>query len=493
MIHTWGTESPPRKRKEMKLLLIIIVAVLAWGRPESGFSQERDQPPALDLARAIQTALENHPRIEAARFREQASEERVTQAFSGFLPRLDLNESFQRTNNPMFAFGTKLNQGEIALEDFAPDRLNDPAGINNFATSLALKWPIFDKGQTWHGWRQARLGKESTNLTAARTRQWVIADTALAYLGLLMAAQRLELANATLETARAHLRLVASRYERGFVVKSDVLQGQVRIADVEQQIIDAEADVAVGRARLNVAMGVLPDSVYQITGALDAGKPLARTLEDWVGEALAKRPDLKELEVQEGMSREETDKQRAANLPSLDLVSNYEINTESFERSADNYTIGAVLSFNLFSGYRDSSKIREAEASLREVMALQRHLKQQISMETRRAFFLADSAWRRIQVTEAAVDQAEEALRIISNRYGAGLLTILDLLNGELTLQQARTNRFRSIHDYQAARVQLALAVGLLDETFRLTGEIRESGDRGLKKEEDGGPAGPSN
>jgi outer membrane protein len=463
--------SYPAMCKTMKHVLIILMAVLVGGRAVLVFSQESVQPTALDLAAAIQMALENHPSIEAARFREQASQERINQAFSGFLPRLDLNESFQRTNNPMYAFGTKLNQGEIAPEDFAPDRLNHPNGINNFGTSMALKWPIFDKGQTWHGWRQARLDKESTDLMAARTRQLVIADTAMAYLGLLMAAQRLELANETLKTARAHLRLVESRYERGFVVKSDVLQARVRIADVEQQIIDAEAEVTVGRARLNVAMGVLPDSHHQITGTLQPGGPLVRTLEDWVGEALAKRPDLKELEVQEGMSREETDKQRAANLPSLDLVSNYEINTESFENSADNYTIGAVLSFNLFSGFRDSSKAREAEASLREVMALRRNLRQQISMETRRAFVLAHSAWRRIQVAEATVDQAEEALRIISNRYSEGLLTILDLLNGELTLQQARTNRFRSIHDYQAARVQLALAVGLLDETFRLAGD----------------------
>jgi TolC family type I secretion outer membrane protein len=479
MIHAWGTESQRRKRKGMKVLLIITVAAFTWGglaRPpcgkaESGLSQEHGQPPALDLAKAIQTALQNNPRIEAARFREQASEERVTQAFSGFLPRLDLNESFQRTSNPMFAFGTKLNQGEIAPEDFDPDRLNHPDAINNFATQLALKWPIFDKGQTWHNWRQARLDKESAGLMGARTRQWVIADTVMAYVGLLMARQRLTLANETLETAQAHLRLAVSRYDRGFGVKSDVLQARVRIADVEQQIIDAETEVAVGRARLNVAMGVSPDLHYEITGKLDPGEPLAQTLEHWVSEALATRPDLKELEVQEWAAREEADKRKAANLPSFDIVSNYEINTESFETSEDNYTVGAVVSFNLFSGYRDSAKAREAEASLREVKALRRHLSQQVSIETKQAFLRAQSAWRRIRVAEAAVDQAEEALRIISNRYREGLLTILDLLNGELAVQQARTNRFRSLHDYQTARVQLALAVGLLDETFRLTGE----------------------
>jgi outer membrane protein len=148
-------------------------------------------------------------------------------------------------------------------------------------------------------------------------------------------------------------------------------------------------------------------------------------------------------------------------------VGNYEVNTENFSDSADNYTIGATINFNLFSGQHDSARVREARAGLRQATARIEDLKAQIRVQTRRAFLQSRSAWQRIQVARAAVIQAEEALRIVGNRYRNGLMTIVDLLNAELALQAARTNHLRAIHDYQAAKARLVLAAGTLDENFR--------------------------
>ena len=56
-----------------------------------------------------------------------------------------------------------------------------------------------------------------------------------------------------------------------------------------------------------------------------------------------------------------------------------------------------------------------------------------------------------------AVTQAEEALRIVRNRYQNGLFTIVDLLNSELALQQAHTNYLQAVHDYKVANASLML------------------------------------
>jgi outer membrane protein TolC len=90
-----------------------------------------------------------------------------------------------------------------------------------------------------------------------------------------------------------------------------------------------------------------------------------------------------------------------------------------------------------------------------------------VRVETEQAFLEARSAWQRIAVAEKAVEQAEEGLRIVKNRYNSGLLTIVDLLDSEVTLQRARTRHFQSLHDYKVARIRLALAAGVLDEDFR--------------------------
>jgi len=89
-----------------------------------------------------------------------------------------------------------------------------------------------------------------------------------------------------------------------------------------------------------------------------------------------------------------------------------------------------------------------------------------VRVETQRAYYQAQSAWQSIDVARQAVDQAEEGLRIVGNRYAGGLLTIVDLLDAQVALQQARTRHFKAMHDYKVARIDLALASGSIDKDF---------------------------
>jgi outer membrane protein TolC len=90
-----------------------------------------------------------------------------------------------------------------------------------------------------------------------------------------------------------------------------------------------------------------------------------------------------------------------------------------------------------------------------------------VRVETQKAFYQSQSAWQRIKVARSAVSQAEEGLRIVANRYQNGLLTIVDLLDAQVALQQAQTGHFRALHDYKTARIDLALATGTMNEKFR--------------------------
>jgi len=143
------------------------------------------------------------------------------------------------------------------------------------------------------------------------------------------------------------------------------------------------------------------------------------------------------------------------------------MDTEDFSRTANNYTVGLLLRFNLFSGFENEWKVNEALANMQQVKAVIKQFELGIEVETRRAFFHTQSAFERIKVAEAAVSQAEESLRIVRNRYENGLFTIVDLLDSEMALQQARTHYLRSNHDYTVAMAQLYLAVGTMDENFR--------------------------
>jgi outer membrane protein TolC len=183
--------------------------------------------------------------------------------------------------------------------------------------------------------------------------------------------------------------------------------------------------------------------------------------------ALSLRPEIKQLQNQEIIAQEEISKSKAAHLPSVNLMGNYEFNTEDFSEWGDNYTVGAMVNLNIFSGRRLSARTVQARAALNEIGARQADLKLGILVQTRQAFLQAQSARKRILVAAAAVNQAEETLRIVRNRYETGLLNIVALLDAELALQHARTNHFKAAHDYKVAAAQLALAAGTIDENFQ--------------------------
>ena len=122
---------------------------------------------------------------------------------------------------------------------------------------------------------------------------------------------------------------------------------------------------------------------------------------------------------------------------------------------------------NLYSGQRISSRTVAAKSMAAKALAMRQGVALKVRVETQKAFYQAQSAWQRIDVAGSAVDQAEEGLRIVGNRYGGGLLTFVDLLDAQVALQQARIQLFRALHDDKVARIDLALAAGVIDRHFQ--------------------------
>ena len=431
-------------------------------------AQNTPLPEPLTLSEAIQMAVEQNPRVKAARFQVEMVKSEVIQARSGFFPQIYFTETFNRTTNPMWAVGTKMNQGDITQADFDAAKLNDPDAINNFASAVSMSWLVYNGGQTKIGWKQAQQNHVAASLMLKRTGQEVITRTAKTYVGLLLAQKNLVVIVQTLETAKANLKMVRSRFESGFVVKSDFLRANVRIAELEQQRLEAESQVKVAQAMLNASMGITTNKPLNLITPFKKCEETKGPVEQWINIALSNRPDLERMRYQEDMAKKEIDKSRAGHFPDLELVGNYEINSEDFSDTEDNYTIGAVMHVNLFSGHRISAKTKAARSSLLRIQEFRKGMELNVGVQTRESFLKAQSAWKRIRVAKTAVAQAEEGLRIVRNRYNNGVLTIVALLDAEVACQQARTSHFKALHDYKVARIQLALAAGTIDKNFGL-------------------------
>ncbi len=447
--------------------VLLILLGLAMGSPWPPILLAEEPDETLTLAEAVDAAIKNNPQVLVARHAADAAAARITTARSGLLPQVDVAETFNRTNSPLWAFGTKLNQGSIESEDFAPDALNEPDAINNFNTALTLSWNLYDGGRTRIGWDQARQGREAADLGLVRATQQVIAQAARAYVGLLLARENLVVIEQSLDTSRAQLRLVEDRFDGGLAVKSDVLRARVHIAQLEQQRLAAGSQVQVAQAVLYAAMGREDSGSIAPTTSLENCLPTRGAMDEWIERALTHRPDLRQVDIQAAVAEQGIARAEAGHLPRLDLHGNYEHNSEDFSESQDNYTVGAVVRVNLYSGRRISSEAATARSTAAEARAARRARQLAVRVETQRAYYLAQSTWQSIDVARQAVLQAEEGLRIVGNRYAGGLLTIVDLLDAQVALQQARTLHYRAMHDYKVARIELALAAGTISRDFR--------------------------
>jgi outer membrane protein TolC len=420
--------------------------------------------PELRLSEAVTTALEKHPALRAAGHQAEAAASGVDQARAGFFPRVDFSEGFSRSDNPVYAFGSLLNQGRFTAADFAVDKLNHPDPITNWRTNLSGSVPLFLGGRTILGYQQAQLGRIAAEQGRLRTEQEVIFGVIRAYSAVLLSREALSTVQTSVRTAEANLAAAESRYEAGLVVASDALAARVRLARLREEAIAAANQVRLSRAALNEAMGLPLGQAHRLIGQLDLPPALSEQLDALEEAARTQRPDYRQLDLEVQRLEKDVLRTKGAILPTMHLMGNYEINNQNFASNGqDSWSVGVVLNLNLFNGGGDHARIVEAQANYQRAVAQRERMANAIGLEVHDAFLAHQTARERVAVAREAVTQAEESLRIVQDRYDAGLTTIVELLDSETAVTAARTNVTRTLYDATVSLARLDLSLGRLD------------------------------
>ena len=97
------------------------------------------------LSEAIARARAHNPDAGSAAAAEREAADRVTQARGGYFPKVDVAESWQRGNHPVFVFSSLLAQRQFTAADFALDALNHPDATDNFRTAFSVEQSLFDR------------------------------------------------------------------------------------------------------------------------------------------------------------------------------------------------------------------------------------------------------------------------------------------------------------------------------------------------------------
>ncbi len=415
----------------------------------------------LGLKDAISIALEKNPARKMALADSQIAGGQVKLAQSGFLPRVSFSETATVGNDPVYAFGTRLRQGRFTQNDFALSNLNYPEPIGNFSSRFGGQWNLFDSFAKNYQLRGAKLMQQSSLKQLGRADQEVVYRVIDSYLAIGVARKQLDVAEHMVATAQAMLDSSTARVETGSAVESDALSARVNLASRQQEVIRAKSALQLAITQFETALGAPLAPGQQPAAALTERTNLtAAPLEETEARALKQRPDLQAIASQVEAQQNGVKAAKAAYGPRLDVFGSWQADNPSmFSGGSNNWVTGAELRIDLLSRDREA-RLSIEKATLSKAEAAQKMAENNIRLDVRRAWLEHDASRQMLDVSRASVQQADESLRMVRDRYEAGLATITDLLRAEDADRSSQTNYWQSVYRYIVSYAALELAAG---------------------------------
>ena len=419
------------------------------------------QSPGLTLRQAIDRALGSNPQAAIARANQNDAAAAAAQARTQLLPQLNFTEDVSRGNDPVYVFGERLRQQQFTQADFALNSLNRPQPIGNFSTRLSGSWLAFDSFRTEREIRRAALYRQSAASAATAATQQIVLRVVGAYQEALYARRQVEVAEHEEQTAQALLTQADDHVKAGLAVESDRMAAQVNLALRKEESIAAHGDLDLAWADLREAMGA-PD--MQVTGLqpIEARSFPAGALADEVAMAMKMRSDLAAMGQAEQAQAESVAAARSDFGPRVSAYGNWEEDRGSITGAGgNNWVAGVQIGIDILPIGKREQLARETAAKQRADAQLAQQ-RSQVRLDVSRAHIQRETAELSLATAHAAMDQSAESLRIVKNRYGAGLATITDLLRAEDAERESQSNYWRAVYGNAMAYAQLLYAQGTL-------------------------------
>ncbi len=417
----------------------------------------------LTLEQAVRKALESNPDLAMDAPAKAAADLDLAASKAGYRPRLDFEQSFLGGNNPVYVFGTLLTQRNFTAADFALPSLNTPDPLANLQTRVTAQQNLWDFGRTRQRVESARLGVGMADLAHEdHVRQTVLAVIE-AYHSISLAHANAASAEAALASAEAMIKQAQSRVESGLAVEADLLRSQVYLASARQQQIEARGQEDIARAQLNRLMGMPLDHAAGETVQLTRADYVLPTEAALTAELQKRRPDYLRLQDEVRQAELEAQGRKSQFWPTLGLFGTWEADNPSFtEAGGTNWIAGLNLRWNIYAGGGDSAQLKAARQRLEQKRLQLQAMDSAMALEVRQALIRVRAADQQVLAMQAADAQSQESLRILRNRYDAGLATMTDLLSAEAARSQARTDLAAATYRQRLSYAQMEYAAGVL-------------------------------
>jgi outer membrane protein len=417
--------------------------------PVPRVSPASSAPPILTLAQAESIAIANQPRILAAQLRSRAAAQRIREARSGLFPTI----AFNATGVAVADSGTATAAGALTTSSIS----------DRFAYGGNLVQMVTDFGRT-----TALIGSERS-LAEAQKDQATLTGAQI----------RLNVRSAYFQVMDAEAVLHAAREARGnrqLILRqiNALAQGQLRSTlDVSfAGVLESEAELAVVQAESSVQQ-----QLVHLAGAMGQSQAITASLAEealppelppdpstFLTRAMAQRADLSAAISEQHAADRFADSERRLSYPTLNALGAagqipYHDRTLQGNYAAAGFNLSIpVFNGGLFAARRNEAAL-EASARSKDVEEAELEVNEQVQDQ----WYQANEAFRSLDVSARLVVQSKEALRLAQARYEAGLGSIVELNEAQLSETSAEITAAGANYTYLTRRAELDYAAGLLN------------------------------
>ena len=413
-------------------------------------AQQAVPPPAplqVTLTEAVRRALEVQPAVIQARGQQRTADANQLAAAGAFLPTLSIGGSSNNASSNRYNSAT----GQI---------ITVPSNTSYFG-SVNAGLVLFDGFQRIATKRASSATAEAADAGFTNQRAQVTATTHELFFTALAAQELVRVAEAQLERAREEREIAVNKFQAGAATRSDTLTATVDVGTARLALLQANANMATAQANLGRQVGV----DQQVRALRDTVFP---PLPDTIGlrqEALTSSPQVLQALAQARTARAEVSVARSEYWPtvSASYSSGYTgldapwTTTQSY---VNNWSLRFSVNWPLFNGFsREADQVSAGVArDLAEAQATDARLR--INAELTQQLAAVATGYAQIEIADANVAAAQEALRVTQERYRLGAGTLLDLLTAQANITQAQVNQVQARFNYLIARAQAEALVG---------------------------------
>ncbi len=402
------------------------------------------------LENALTYALAHNPDARLALHRIAAAQGGLQQANAAFMPQVQFQSSYMRTDNPMQAFGSILNQRSV----HRVPNFDDVPDVDNLNLRGLASVPLYAGGRNAAGRHAAKAYEAAAKMNSEAIRNQLAYEVSRAFYNVLKTREFIRATEAGVRSFSNNLAIAQKRLDGGTLLKSDVLDVKVRLAQAREDLVRARNAYALSERALRNLLGIEQGEFTVADTAPTLAVP--QTVD------YTHRPELAASYQQQRAAEAEVRRAKSTYWPSVNAFGSLDYDYGwRFEGSSRSYTAGVMLQWNLWDGNLTRGKVREAKANLETAQEEERKLRLGIDLEVEQARIRLREANERLAVTETVIAQAQESVDLTRSRFEQGLAISTQLIDAETALVAARVRRAEAEGDQRIAIAALRKALGL--------------------------------